>query len=62
MGNLRNAGNDFPLPTRLMEQNDPTSEVDRIIAKYQERIAADNMQRLRSQQQVGDWRNRFRED
>ncbi len=62
MGNLRNAGYEFPAPSRIAESNDPTAEVERILAKCAERQAAEAMQKMKSARYVVDWRLRFRED
>lgn len=62
MGIIRNVVNDYPLPTRLMEMSDPTSEVDRLISKHNEKMAQKAIEAMKNQHFVSDWRMRFRED
>lgn len=62
MGILSRGGNDFPLPTRLMEESDPTSEIDRMVARHNEHMAQKAIEAMKNQRFVPDWRMRFRED
>ena len=62
MGNLRNAGYEFPAPSRIAEANDPTSEVERILAKAAERQAKEAFDKMKSARYIVDWRLRFREE
>lgn len=62
MGNLRNAGFEFPDRSRIAEANDPTSEVERILAKAAERQAEEAFKKMKSARYIVDWRLRFREE